>query len=135
MRIGELSRRTGVHAHQLRYYEAQGLLEAGRGANGYREYDEGAVLRVRQIRHLLAAGLSSEDIAYLLPCAVGEAPELVGCPELLAAMRSRLGRIEDRMEQLARSRDALAVYIDAAERAGTEDCPPFDGSPRESVPA
>ncbi|MGW2301456.1 MerR family transcriptional regulator [Streptomyces sp. NPDC001809] len=116
MRIGELSRRTGVHTHQLRYYEAQGLLEAGRGANGYREYDEGAVLRVRQIRHLLAAGLSSEDIAYLLPCAVGEVPELVGCPELLAAMRSRLGRIEDRMERLARSRDALAVYIDAAER-------------------
>ena len=90
MRIGELSRRTGVHTHQLRYYETQGLLEADRRANGYREYDENAVLRVRQIRHLLGAGLSSEDIAYLLPCAVGEAPELIGCPELLAAMRSRL---------------------------------------------
>lgn len=24
MRIGELARRTGVNAHQLRYYEAQG---------------------------------------------------------------------------------------------------------------
>ncbi|MCP9982415.1 MerR family DNA-binding transcriptional regulator [Actinomadura madurae] len=31
MRIGELSHRTGVKAHQLRYYEAQGLLDAGRG--------------------------------------------------------------------------------------------------------
>ncbi|MFD5365435.1 MerR family transcriptional regulator [Streptomyces sp. NPDC127103] len=135
MRIGELSRRTGVHAHQLRYYEAQGLLEADRGSNGYREYDESAVLRVRQIRHLLGAGLSSEDIAYLLPCAVGEVPELVGCPELLAAMRSRMGRIEDQMERLARSRDALAGYIDAAERTGAENYPPFDGSDRESVPA
>ncbi|WP_329278467.1 MerR family transcriptional regulator [Streptomyces sp. NBC_00691] len=135
MRIGELSRRTGVHAHQLRYYEAQGLLEAGRGSNGYREFDESAVLRVRQIRHLLGAGLSSEDIAYLLPCAVGEAPELAGCPELVAAMRSRMGRIEDQMERLARSRDALAVYIDAAERMGAENYPPFDGSGQESVPA
>ncbi|WP_329812662.1 MerR family transcriptional regulator, partial [Streptomyces sp. GSL17-113] len=78
MLIGELSRRTGVNAHQLRYYEAQGLLEADRGANGYREYDENAVLRVKQIRHLLGAGLSSEDIAYLLPCASGEVPELIG---------------------------------------------------------
>ncbi|MBP2582005.1 DNA-binding transcriptional MerR regulator [Streptomyces sp. PvR006] len=130
-----MSRRTGVHTHQLRYYEAQGLLEAGRGSNGYREYDESAVLRVRQIRHLLGAGLSSEDIAYLLPCAVGEVPELVGCPELLAAMRSRMGRIEDQMERLARSREALAVYIDAAERTGAGDYPPFDGSDRESVPA
>ncbi|MFF5917376.1 MerR family transcriptional regulator [Streptomyces flavochromogenes] len=135
MRIGELSRRTGVHTHQLRYYEAQGLLEADRGSNGYREYDESAVLRVRQIRHLLGAGLSSEDIAYLLPCAVGEVPELAGCPELVAAMRSRMGRIEDQMERLARSRDALAVYIEAAERMGAEHYPPFDGSGQESVPA
>jgi DNA-binding transcriptional MerR regulator len=44
MRIGELSRRTGVNAHQLRYYESQGLLEPARGANGYREYEEGALL-------------------------------------------------------------------------------------------
>ncbi|WP_028811274.1 MerR family transcriptional regulator [Streptomyces flavidovirens] len=135
MLIGELSRRTGVNAHQLRYYEAHGLLEADRGANGYREYDENAVLRVKQIRHLLGAGLSSEDIAYLLPCAVGEAPELPGCPELLAAMRSRLRRLDDQMDRLAQSRDALAYYIDAAERMDTESYPPFDGADLEPVPA
>ncbi|MFC8761868.1 MerR family transcriptional regulator [Streptomyces sp. NPDC057193] len=135
MRIGELSRRTGVHTHQLRYYEAQGLLDAGRRANGYREYDEDAVLRVMQIRHLLGAGLSSEDIAYLLPCAVGETPELLGCPELLAAMRSRMRRLDERMEQLARSREALAVYIDAAERMSATNYPPFDGSGVEPVSA
>ncbi|UJW35523.1 MerR family transcriptional regulator [Saccharothrix sp. AJ9571] len=125
MRIGELSRRTGVHAHQLRYYEAQGLLEADRGSNGYREYGEDAVLRVKQIRHLLGAGLSSEDIAYLLPCATGEAPDLIGCPELLAAMRSRLGRLNEQLARLAQSRDALADYIDAAERIGGEHYPPL----------
>ncbi|MFH8563727.1 MerR family transcriptional regulator [Streptomyces sp. NPDC017988] len=128
MLIGELSRRAGVNAHQLRYYEAQGLLEAGRGANGYREYDESAVLRVKQIRHLLGAGLSSEDIAYVLPCALGEAPELPGCPELLASMRSRLRRLDDQMATLAGSREALARYIDAAERTGGENYPPFDGT-------
>ncbi|MFT2020240.1 MerR family transcriptional regulator [Streptomyces sp. 796.1] len=133
MRIGELSRRTGVNAHQLRYYEAQGLLEAERGTNGYRSYDEGAVLRVRQIRHLLAAGLSSEDIAYLLPCVTGEAPEIAGCPELLAAMRSRLDRIDGQLATLARSRDALATYIDAAERSGWEHYPPFDGTEFETA--
>lgn len=134
MRIGELSRRTGVNAHQLRYYEAQGLLEADRRANGYREYEENAVLRVRQIRHLLGAGLSSEDIAYLLPCAVGEAPKLPGCPELLAAMRSRLQRLDDQMDRLAQSRAALADYIDAAERMG-ENYPPFDNADLDPIPA
>ncbi|WP_405162902.1 MerR family transcriptional regulator [Nocardia sp. NBC_01499] len=135
MLIGELSSRTGVNAHQLRYYEAQGLLAAERGANGYREYDETADLRVKQIRHLLGAGLSSEDIAYLLPCAVGEAPELPGCPELLAAMRARLRRLNDQLDRLAQSRDALADYIDAAERTGSESYPPFDGADQLPVSA
>ncbi|MEV4680694.1 MerR family transcriptional regulator [Streptomyces kurssanovii] len=135
MRIGELSSRTGVNAHQLRYYEAQGLLEADRGSNGYRDYEESAVLRVKQIRHLLGAGLSSEDIAYLLPCAVGEAPELIGCPELLAAMRSRLRRLDDQMATLARSRDVLADYIDAAERMGGESYPPLDEADLQPVSA
>ncbi|NEW40138.1 MerR family transcriptional regulator [Nocardia cyriacigeorgica] len=133
MLIGELSRRTGVNAHQLRYYEAQGLLEADRSANGYRDYDENAVLRVQQIRHLLDAGLSSDDIAYLLPCASGAAPELPGCPEMLAAMRSRLRRLDEQMDKLARSRGALADYIAAAETSGRDSYPPFDGSDR--VPA
>ncbi|MFD5250366.1 MerR family transcriptional regulator [Amycolatopsis sp. NPDC058340] len=128
MKIGELSHRTGVNAHQLRYYEAQGLLAASRGSNGYREYDETALLRVKQIRHLLAAGLSSEDIAYLLPCAIGEEPELIGCPELLAAMRERLGRLDEQLAKLTRSRDALAEYIVVAERVGAETYPPFDGT-------
>ncbi len=128
MRIGELSHRTGVNAHQLRYYEAQGLLEADRGTNGYREFDETAVRRVKQIRHLLGAGLSSEDIAYLLPCAIGEEPELIGCPELLAAMRERLGRLDEQLAKIARSRAALAGYIDAAERTGAKTYPPFEGA-------
>ncbi|WP_069386013.1 MerR family transcriptional regulator [Cellulosimicrobium cellulans] len=133
MRIGELSRRTGVSAHLLRYYEAQGLLQADRRANGYREFDEDAVLRVRQIRHLLGAGLSSEDIAYLLPCATGEAPELFGCPEMLSALRSRLRQLDDQMERLAQSRHALAGYLDAAERMSGESCPPFDAARLEPV--
>ncbi|MFE0423645.1 MerR family transcriptional regulator [Streptomyces sp. NPDC058953] len=135
MLIGELSRRTGVHAHQLRYYEAQGLLAPERGGNGYRAYDESAVLKVRQIRHLLDAGLSSDDIAYLLPCAVGEAPELPGCPDFLAAMRSRMRRLDEQLAGIARSRAALADYIAAAERMGDVDYPPFDGSDQERVPA
>jgi DNA-binding transcriptional MerR regulator len=135
MLIGELARRTGVNAHQLRYYEAQGLLEADRGANGYREYGEDAVLRVKQIRHLLGAGLSSEDIAYVLPCAVGEAPELPGCPELLTAMRSRLQRIDDQLDKLAQSRQALADYITAAEQMDSENYPPFTDADLEPARA
>lgn len=135
MHIGELSRRTEVNTHQLRYYEAQGLLEPVRNAAGYRVYDEADIVRVKQIRHLLDAGLSTDDIAYLLPCATGEAPELLGCPELLTAVRTRLHRLDDRIATLNRSRAALMHYIDEAARIGGEIYGPFGTAAREPAPA
>lgn len=116
MLIGELSRRTGVRAHLLRYYEAQGLLEPGRGANGYREYADHAILTVAQIRGLLEAGLSTQDIGFLLPCATGAAPDLEPCPELLATLRTRLYELDERIETLTHSRQALHDYLDTTER-------------------
>lgn len=116
MRIGELSRRTGVHAHQLRYYEAQGLLAPARGANGYREYTDDIVLTVTQIRKLLEAGLSTQEIGYLLPCATGTGPDLEPCPELLEALRARLHRLDEHVDTLIRSRQVLHDYIAATER-------------------
>ncbi|MCO1656926.1 MerR family transcriptional regulator [Pseudonocardia humida] len=117
MLIGDLSRRTGVGAHLLRYYEAKGLLRAERGANGYREYGEDAELVVLQIRGLLEAGLSTEDIAVVLPCATGDGPDLEPCPELLDTLRVRLRGLDDRIDALSASRRALRHYIEVTERA------------------
>jgi DNA-binding transcriptional MerR regulator len=114
--IGELSRRTGVHAHLLRYYESQGLLAPGRGPSGYREYTDEAVLTVIQIRKLLEAGLSTQEIAYLLPCVTGPAPELAPCEELLDTLRARRDELDDRLDTLARSRRLLHDYITTTER-------------------
>ncbi|TDE09439.1 MerR family transcriptional regulator [Jiangella asiatica] len=61
-----MSRRTGVSRRLLRYYEEQGLIEARRGKNGYREYDDDTVLTVRQVRALLDAGLSTAVIRDVL---------------------------------------------------------------------
>lgn len=115
MLIGELSRRTGVGAHLLRYYESQGLLDAHRGANGYREYPEDAVLTVTQIRRLLEAGLSTKYIGYLLPCAIGATPEFEPCDELVEGLKERLVGLDERIEALTDSREALRGYLDAIE--------------------
>ena len=117
MLIGELSRLTGVSAHLLRYYEKQGLLVPARGTNGYRHYDDGAVTTVRQIRSLLAAGLATEDIAALLPCATGTAPELEPCTELLDTLRARLAQIDARVATLWSSRMELRRYLTTTEAA------------------
>ncbi|NUT94980.1 MAG: MerR family transcriptional regulator [Saccharothrix sp.] len=123
MLIGELSRRTGVRTHQLRYYEAQGLLQPTRSTGGYREYDEDAVLTVTQIKNLLGAGLSTEVIAFMLPCTTGPTPALNPCPELVEGLRTRLHTLDNQITTLTRSREALADYLAATENS-TAEVPP-----------
>ncbi|NGO07624.1 MerR family transcriptional regulator [Streptomyces sp. HC44] len=116
MLIGELSRRTGVNPHQLRYYEAQGLLVPDRGDNGYREYGDDAVLTVAQIRRLLDAGLSTQEIGYLQPCVTGAAPDLKPCPETLDLLRARIAGVDEQIDTLVQSRQTLREYLAATER-------------------
>ncbi|MEV6674247.1 MerR family transcriptional regulator [Streptomyces sp. NPDC051162] len=111
MLIGELSRRTGVSPRLLRYYEAQGLLTAGRGPNGYRAYDEETVVTVRQVRALLDAGLSTGVIRSVLPCARGEQPEFARCADLRDILGRELAATDERLDGLRRSRDALAGFL------------------------
>ncbi len=68
MRIGELAERAGVSVRSLRYYESQGLLSPERSPSGQRRYDAGAVEKVRFFQDMYAAGLTSRNIAQLMPC-------------------------------------------------------------------
>lgn len=116
MRIGELACRTGVTTRTLRYYEEQNLLHPNREANGYRSYPEGAVLRVEQVRGLLAAGLSTCVIRIVLPCFDGSGPDLR--PQVDAALAENLGReldkLSERIASLTQNRDAISRFLKAA---------------------
>ncbi|MER5539019.1 MerR family transcriptional regulator [Streptomyces mirabilis] len=119
MRIGELSRRTGVPTRMLRYYEEQGLLRPERAANGYRSYGDGAVPCVRQIRGLLDSGLTTEIIRVILPF-LSDPGEIHLHPECLtqetaALLRGEIDRIQSRIDCLARNRDALRAYLDTVQ--------------------
>ncbi|WP_306317730.1 MULTISPECIES: MerR family transcriptional regulator [unclassified Streptomyces] len=115
MRIGELSRRTGVHERLLRYYEEQQLLRPARRPSGYREYEEADVDTVRRVRSLLAAGLNTATIATILPCLRDEGERLVPtCSDLLADLLKERERIDKAITDLEISRSALDDVIEAA---------------------
>ncbi|GGX81002.1 MerR family transcriptional regulator [Streptomyces minutiscleroticus] len=113
MKIGELARRTGVTTRTLRYYEEQGLLHPERQANGYRSYPESAVLRVEQVRDLLAAGLSTRVIRVVVPCFEGSGPRLR--PQVDAELAANLAReveqMNVRIDALTRNRDAVCRFL------------------------
>ncbi|MFE3457941.1 MerR family transcriptional regulator [Nocardiopsis aegyptia] len=113
MRIGELSRRTGVSPRSLRYYEEQGLLASTRTAGGHREYGPLAVERVDRIQCLFAAGLCSATIQELLPCIYAQ-ERGDPAPDLLDNLREERTRIAASVERLERSLAALDAVIDRA---------------------
>jgi DNA-binding transcriptional MerR regulator len=115
MRIGELSRRTGVSHRLLRYYEEQGLLSPTRRPSGYREYRAADVAVVQRIRCLLSAGLSTATIASVLPCLREDGTRLVPtCPDLVAQLRAERRRMDRAIADLRASRDILDTVITAA---------------------
>ncbi|CAD6008494.1 MerR family transcriptional regulator [Agreia sp. COWG] len=118
MKIGELSKRTGIPPRMLRYYEEQGLIIPGRLPNGYRDYDEHLVDRAMKIRGLLDSGIPTRIIGDMLPCL--DQPQSIFVADPDPALRTLLAGERDRMAEriafLESSRAALVRYIEAMDR-------------------
>ncbi|WP_214408272.1 MerR family transcriptional regulator [Pseudonocardia lacus] len=115
MRIGALSRATGVSGRLLRYYEEQGLLRPRRLPNGYREYAESDVAAVARIRALLAAGLPTAVIADVLDCVHDDGGRLVpvACPGVVEHLEREDARLDAAIARLSTARSALGELLSA----------------------
>ncbi|QPR38634.1 MerR family transcriptional regulator [Brevibacterium casei] len=104
MRIGEVSRRSGVSARMLRHYETLGLVTpSARGSNGYREYSPSDIGRIFHIEGLRRLGLSLPEVGRLLAEPGFDASALV--TDLIAAAHERIEterRLLDRLEEIRR---------------------------------
>ncbi|MEV4568981.1 MerR family transcriptional regulator [Nonomuraea sp. NPDC049419] len=114
MKIGELSRKTGVAVRLLRYYEAQGLLTSHRSEGGHRHYGPEAPATVDRIRTLLAAGLPTRIIRELMPCFAGDGTRLQAC--VLDHLRTQYAELDSRIADLTQARTALGDILDASTR-------------------
>lgn len=115
MRIGELASASGVSARALRHYEEQGVLAPGRTRAGYREYSASDVVRVQQIRAMIAAGVGTATIRRYLDClrddGTGVALEL--CPDLRAELDGLAERLAAQEEDIRGKRQRLVGLLAA----------------------
>lgn len=83
--IGELSRRTGVSASNLRMWESRfGFPEAMRLPSGHRRYPEEAVLAIRRVKHRRDAGVRLETAITEVQTSIAEP-----APSVWAELRQR----------------------------------------------
>lgn len=112
MLIGQVAERSGVTAKTLRFYEREGLLpEPDRTAGGYRDYDPGAVERVRFIKDAQSAGLTLAQVGEVLDIRdSGDSP----CQHVADLVDDRLREVEERLRELRSVRDELGALKDRA---------------------
>ena len=112
MRIRELAAAAGTSTRTLRYYEEQGLLPAGRSANGYRVYDEHHVRVVREIRSLQAIGFSLADVRPFVECLLAGHESGDECPASVDVYRRKLAYLDRHITELRGIRDQLTSRIE-----------------------
>jgi DNA-binding transcriptional MerR regulator len=94
MRIGELAERAGTSTRSLRYYEEQGLLPARRATNGYRDYDDGDLRLVMEIRSLLDIGFNLDETRPFVECLRSGRATGSECPASIEALGRKLADLD-----------------------------------------
>jgi DNA-binding transcriptional MerR regulator len=129
LKIGEVSKRSGVGVEALRFYERGGLLDSpARTFAGYRVYGEEVLERLAFIRRAQALGFSLDEIRRIVDDARrGESP----CDEVREIVRRRMAELDERLRELHRYRRELKHTLeewDAVGRAPGHICGLIEGS-------
>jgi MerR family transcriptional regulator, redox-sensitive transcriptional activator SoxR len=109
MTIGELAERAGVSTSTLRFYEAEGLIDAERSSGGQRRYRREVLRRVSFIRVAQRLGMTLDEIRG----ALASLPEARTPTKADWARISRAWapRLDERIAELHRLRDDLDSCI------------------------
>ena len=116
LRIGELSKLSGVGVEALRFYEKSGLLDRpARTEGGYRLYTDEALDRLAFIRRAQVLGFSLAEIKQIISeRREGGSP----CAHVREIVRGRLKELDERMAEMRRYRRELAGALAEWDAAG-----------------
>jgi MerR family transcriptional regulator, redox-sensitive transcriptional activator SoxR len=107
--IGEVSRRSGVAASALRYYEERGLISSERAGSGHRRYPRPVLRRIAFVVFAQRIGLTLEEIGgELAKLPPGRAPTRIDWSRLSSRWTDR---IDERIAELERLRAGLTECI------------------------
>lgn len=121
MKVSELARRVGIATSAVRWYEHAGVLPpATRTSNGYRDYAEADVARVRLVVALRRLGLGPEDAGRLARLCLERGEVDLDLAPILAEQRGAIARQRADLDRLEGELMDLEATIAAAGRARRE---------------
>ena len=116
LKIGDVSKRSGVGVEALRFYEKSGLLDKpSRTYSGYRVYGVEVLERLAFIKRAQALGFSLDEIRQIVEDArKGQSP----CDEVREIVRQRMGELDERLRELHRYRKELKATLEEWDKVG-----------------
>ena len=112
LKISELSEKTGLSAHTLRYYEKYGLISASnRSETGYRFYTDSDVRRVQFVKTARNTGFSLSDIGQLLSIRVNKQSH--SCQEVTDITQKKLFEVNAKVNDLLSMQQTLKLLLDS----------------------
>jgi MerR family copper efflux transcriptional regulator len=120
MLINELSKKTGVTAHTIRYYEKCGLIEGKRKAdvksNNYFHYDDETVEKLEIIRDAKAIGFTLSEISNLIEAWYNNKFTIA---KKISILDEKLLSIDEKIKQLKEMKKLIAEFKREIEK---DDC-------------
>ncbi len=131
MNVSELARRAGVAPSAVRWYEAAGVLPvAARRPNGYRDYDQEDLTRLRLVLALRRLGVAPVDAGRLAALCLQRGAVDLDLAPLIARQRAAIMRQRDDLDRLDAELTDLEVTIAAAVwPGGTKESSPMPDHP------
>ena len=118
MKIAELAKRAGVATSAVRFYEEAGVLPAGRRlANGYREYTDSDLARLRLVLALRRLGLAPANAGRLAALCIEHGEIDQDLLPLISGQRAAIERQRADLDRLDSELTDLELTIQAAGRA------------------
>ena len=128
MNIGAAARATELPAKTIRYYEEIGLVRPARAGNGYRDYADADIHRLRFVQRARGLGFSIEECRLLLSLYDDEGR---ASADVKALALDRIGEIERKIDELRSLRATLARLAEHCHGDARPDCPIIDDLARK----
>ena len=111
MLINELSKRTGISAHTLRFYEKSGLIKGSRDesvtSNNYYHYDEQTVERLELIGYAKEVGFTISEIGETIDAWFNN---VYSKEEKLAILDKKLASLDQKITDLKEMEERILLY-------------------------
>ena len=118
MKVSELAQRAGIASSAVRWYESMGILPpAARQANGYREYSDEDLARLRLVVSLRRLGLAPDEAGRMARLCIEHGEVDRDLAPLIVEQRAAIARQRDDLDRLDEELVDLESTIAAAGRA------------------